>query len=75
LAQLLQWLGVQALFSEVLDDRRDWRKLCAAVAKEKDETKLLALMEELLVALQEREGSTVATSGEKNCSDKTRRQD
>jgi len=37
------------------EERWDWRKLCAAVAKEQDETKLIALMEELLAVLEERE--------------------
>jgi hypothetical protein len=37
------------------EERWDWRKLCAAVAKEQDQTKLLALMEELLAVLEESE--------------------
>jgi len=39
-------------------ERRDWRDLCAAIAKEKDRTKLLELMEELLAVLEERERSS-----------------
>jgi hypothetical protein len=39
------------------EERRDWRELCAAVAKERDQLRLLALMEELLEVLEERENS------------------
>lgn len=43
-------------------ERGDWRELCAAIAREPDQTKLLELMEELLAALEEREGSSLAGS-------------
>ena len=36
-------------------ERRDWGELCAAVAKEEDQSKLLDLMEELLAVLDKRE--------------------
>ena len=36
-------------------ERRDWGELCAAVAKEEDQSKLLDLMEELLAMLDKRE--------------------
>jgi hypothetical protein len=39
---------------------QDWRELCAAVAKEQDRVKLLALMEELLAVLEERESPKLA---------------
>jgi hypothetical protein len=38
-------------------ERRDWRELCAAVAKEQDQTKMLALLEQLLAALDDRDRS------------------
>jgi hypothetical protein len=43
-------------------ERRDWRELCSAIAREPDQTKLLELMEELLAALEERESSSLAGS-------------
>ena len=36
-------------------ERRDWGELCAAAAKEEDQSKLLDLMEELLAVLDKRE--------------------
>jgi hypothetical protein len=44
------------------EERRDWRELCAAVANEQDPVKLLALMEELLAALDDRESSLCANA-------------
>jgi hypothetical protein len=41
-------------------ERQDWRELCAAIAEEQDRAKLLALMEELLEVLDERESSSLA---------------
>jgi hypothetical protein len=38
----------------------DWRELCAAIVEEQDRMKLLALMEELLEVLEERESSSLA---------------
>ena len=37
------------------EERRDRRELCAAVANEQDQVKLFELLEDLLVALDERE--------------------
>jgi hypothetical protein len=37
------------------EERRDWRELCVAVANEQDQVKLFELLEDLLVALDERE--------------------
>ena len=42
--------------------RQDWRQLCAAVAEEQDQIRLLALMEELLEVLEERENSSLPDS-------------
>jgi len=39
---------------------RDWRELCAAIAKEQDQMKLHRLMEELLAVLERRERSSAA---------------
>lgn len=39
--------------------RQYWRQLCAAVAEEQDQMKLLMLMEELLEVLEERENSSL----------------
>jgi hypothetical protein len=44
------------------EERRDWRELCAAVASEKDQSKLLELMEELLVVLDHLESETTERS-------------
>jgi hypothetical protein len=41
-------------------EMRDWREICAAVAKEQDQTKLLSLMEQLLEVLEDRERSCSA---------------
>ena len=38
-------------------ERRDWRELCALIAKEKDRMKLLESMEQLLTVLEEGESS------------------
>lgn len=35
-------------------ERRDWRELCAVIAKEKDRMKLLESMDELLAVLEKR---------------------
>jgi len=35
------------------DERRDWRELCAAASKENDSDKLMALVDELMEALDE----------------------
>ena len=48
----------------VTKERRDWRELCAAVAKEQDQTKLPALLEQLLAALDDREHSRNAARPE-----------
>ena len=40
------------------EEKRDWRELCAAVAKEEDQSKLLDLMEELLAVLEHRESNS-----------------
>ena len=45
-------------------EMRDWRELCAAVAKEQDQTKLLSLMEQLFEVLADRERSRSAAGGE-----------
>jgi hypothetical protein len=39
------------------EEKRDWRELCVAITNERDRTKLLDLMEELLAAIDERVGS------------------
>jgi hypothetical protein len=39
------------------EDRRDWHELCAAVTKEQDPKKVLALVDELLAVFDERERS------------------
>jgi hypothetical protein len=39
------------------EEKRDWRELCVAITNERDRTKLLDLMEELLAAIDERIGS------------------
>jgi len=38
------------------EEKRDWRELCVAVTTERDRSKLLGLMEELLAAIDERIG-------------------
>ena len=38
-------------------ERRDWRELCAVIAKEKNRMKLLASMEELLAVPEEGQSS------------------
>jgi len=45
-------------------EMRDWRELCAAVAKEQDQTKLPSLMEQLLEVLEDRERSRSAARQE-----------
>jgi len=50
-------------------EMRDWRDLCAAVAKEQDQTKLLALLEQLLAALDDRERSRSAAGQENATAD------
>lgn len=47
-------------------ERGDWRELCAAISRERDETKLLALMEELLAILDRRERPTLVGSEERS---------
>lgn len=47
------------------EDRRDWHELCAAVTKEQDPTKLLALVDELLAVFDERERSGSVKSGKR----------
>jgi hypothetical protein len=42
-------------------ERRDWRELCAAIAKEEDQMRLLELMEELLCVIDELNSSSVRT--------------
>jgi hypothetical protein len=37
------------------EERREWREICQAVVNEHDPVKLLRLLEELMVALDERE--------------------
>jgi hypothetical protein len=44
------------------EERRDWRELCAAVASEKDRSKLLELVEELVAALDRRESDSTKSS-------------
>ena len=39
------------------DSKRDWRELCAAVSKETNSEKLVSLVQELIVALDEGERS------------------
>jgi hypothetical protein len=39
-------------------ERRDWRELCAAIAKDEDHMRLLELMEELLAVIDERRNSS-----------------
>ena len=36
------------------NNRRDWREICAEVIREKDDTRLNVLLEELLEVLDER---------------------
>lgn len=45
------------------EDRRDWHELCAAVTKEQDPKKLLALVDELLAVFDERERSSSNGTG------------
>jgi len=45
-------------------EMRDWRELCAAVAKEQDQTKLLSLMAQLREVLEDRERSRSAARQE-----------
>ena len=45
------------------EDRRDWHELCAAVTKEQDPKKLLALVDELLAVFDERERSSLNGTG------------
>jgi hypothetical protein len=47
-------------------ERGDWRELCAAISRERDQTKLLALMEELLAILERRERPSLAGSEERS---------
>lgn len=39
------------------EERREWREICVAVVNEQDPVQLRELLEELLVALDEREAS------------------
>jgi hypothetical protein len=48
----------------VTEERRDWRELCAAIAKEQDQTRVLELMEELLAAIDERMNASSARTRE-----------
>jgi 2,3-bisphosphoglycerate-independent phosphoglycerate mutase len=45
-------------------EMRDWRELCAAIAQEQDQTKLLSLMEQLLEVLEDHERSRSAAGQE-----------
>lgn len=47
------------------EDRRDWHELCAAVTKEQNPEKLLALVDELLAIFDQRERSSSVKSGER----------
>lgn len=45
------------------EERRDWREVCAAVASEKDRSKLLELVQELVAALDRRESDSTEPLG------------
>jgi hypothetical protein len=47
------------------EDRRDWHELCAAVTKEQNPEKLLALVGELLAVFDKRERSNSDGTGER----------
>lgn len=44
------------------EERGDWRELCAAIASERDRSKLLELLEELVVALDRRKSDSTEPS-------------
>ena len=50
-------------------ERRDWRELCAAIAKEEDQMRLLELMEELLAVIEEHMNSSSVRTHEISSSD------
>jgi hypothetical protein len=55
------------------EERRDWRELCAAIAKEEDQMRLLELVEELLAVLDKREYDCLEHSAKTKANRESRR--